>query len=145
MAQDIADFARAHIKRRARAVNMTAGRIVAVHALVALLLGASSYDVVTGQEHWPFSPYPMFSSVERSRTLDSLLLVGVVADASGREFPLREAAYIAPFDQCRLNTALQRARSADDHGGRLHAMLEDSMARPATYRPQSGPSRRRSR
>ena len=129
LAQDIADFARAHIKRRARAVNMTAGRIVAVHALVALLLGASAYDVVTGQEHWPFSPYPMFSSVERSRTLDSLLLVGVVADASGREFPLREAAYIAPFDQCRLNTALQRARSADDHGGRLHAMLEDSMAR----------------
>jgi hypothetical protein len=132
--QDLAGFARDHIMRRARAVHMTAGRIVAVHALVAILLGASAFDIATGQEHWPFSPYPMFSSVERAWTLDSLLLMGVAADASGREFPLRDAAFIAPFDQCRLNTALQRARSSDDQGRRLHAMLEDSLARYETQR-----------
>jgi len=128
-ARDFADFARDHIRRRARAVKMTANRFVAVHALVAILLAGSVFDIVTGQEHWPFSPYPMFSSVERSRTLDSLLLTGVAADQSGREFPLRDAAFIAPFDQCRLNTALQRARSSDDQGQRLHAMLKDSLAR----------------
>jgi len=127
---DLLEFVRDHVLRRARVVNMTAGRFVAIHALVAVLLFASAYDIVSGQEHWPFSPYPMFSSVERSWTLDSLLLTGVAADSSGREFPLREeAAFIAPFDQCRLNTALQRARSSDDHGARLHAMLADSLAR----------------
>jgi hypothetical protein len=102
---------------------------VTAQALVALLMAGSLFDIVTGQEHWPFSPYPMFSSVESSRTLDSLLLVGVPADPGAPEFPLRAAAYIAPFDQCRLNTALLRARSARDEGARLHAMLEDCFRR----------------
>jgi hypothetical protein len=84
---DLVDFVHDHVRRRARVVNMTAGRFVAVNALVAVLLAASAYDIATGREHWPFSPYPMFSSVERSWTLDSLLLTGVAADSSGREFP----------------------------------------------------------
>jgi GT2 family glycosyltransferase len=122
-------FVHEHVRRRGRAVQMSPGRLLAAHALVALLIGGSAYDIVTGQEHWPFSPYPMFSSVESSRTLDSLLLVGVPADPGAGEFPLRAAAFIAPFDQCRLNTAMLRARSAQDDGARLHAMLEDTFSR----------------
>lgn len=122
-------FVREHLRRRARVVQMSPARLVTVQALVALIVGASAFDIVTGQEHWPFSPYPMFSSVESSRTLDSLLLVGVPADPGAGEFPLRAGAFIAPFDQCRLNTALLRARSAHDDGARLHAMLEDSFSR----------------
>jgi GT2 family glycosyltransferase len=127
--RDVADFALDHLRRRAKVVGLPAGRIATVHALVGLLLIGSAFDIVTGREHWPFSPYPMFSAVERSRTLDSLLLTGVSADSSGREFVLRDAAFIAPFDQCRLNTALQRARSTRDGGVRLRAMLQDTLRR----------------
>jgi glycosyltransferase involved in cell wall biosynthesis len=122
-------FVRVHFQRRARIVNMSMWRLIVAHAVILLLIAGSAYDIITGREHWPFSPYPMFSSVERSRTLDSLLLTGVAADPNTAEIPLRDAAFILPFDQCRLNTAMQRARSSVDAGARLHAMLEDCLAR----------------
>jgi GT2 family glycosyltransferase len=129
LATDLMRFAAGHALRRAESVNMSPLRMAAAHLLVALLVGGSAWDILTGREHWPLSPYPMFSSVERSPTLDSLLLAGVPEDPTAQEVPLRDAAYIAPFDQCRLTTALRRARSIQDGGLRLRAMLADSLLR----------------
>lgn len=126
---DAAEFAAAHLRRRARAVHMSAGRLAVVHLLIAALLGGSAYDIVTGAEHWPLSPYPMFSRVERSATLDSLLLAGVIDGPDAREMPLRDLPFIRPFDQCRLITAFQRVKNRDDNGATLRAMLRDSLVR----------------
>jgi hypothetical protein len=126
---EAAAFGATHLERRARGSNMSPARLVVAHAIIALLVAGSAYDIATGREHWPLSPYPMFSSAEESRTLDSLIVRGVEDDGSGRELALREAAFIAPFDQCRITTALQRAASMTDGGGRLHAMLSDTLAR----------------
>jgi glycosyltransferase involved in cell wall biosynthesis len=131
---DVSQFAAGHVQRRAESVNMTRFRLAAAHLLVLLLVAGSMWDIATGTEHWPLSPYPMFSSVERTRTLDSLVLSGVPDDPTAEELPLRDAAYIAPFDQCRLTTALQRARSIQDGGVRLRAMLADSLLRYETQR-----------
>jgi glycosyltransferase involved in cell wall biosynthesis len=127
--REMTAFALSHLRRRAGALNMSAVRLIGAHAVIAVIVAGAAYDITTGQEHWPFSPYPMFSSVERASTLDSLVLAGVADDGSGREIPLRDVAAIAPFDQCRLTTALERAASAADGGARLHAMLEDCLAR----------------
>jgi GT2 family glycosyltransferase len=129
LVREALQFARAQFTRRAELANMSAARMLAAHAVIALLVAGSAYDIASGTEHWPFSPYPMFAHVERARTLDSLLLRGVVDDGSGREIPLREAGMIGPFDQCRLNTAMQRARSGPDGQNRLQAMLQDCLAR----------------
>jgi glycosyltransferase involved in cell wall biosynthesis len=125
---ELAHFIRKHLDRRARSVRMSAGRIAAVHAVLAVLIGGSAYDIVSGREHWPLSPYPMFSSVERNTDLRLLLLRGVTDEAVPREIALRDASVIGPFDQCRIITALSRVKSAGD-SERLHAMLGGTLAR----------------
>jgi hypothetical protein len=126
--RDAVRFVRVHARRRAAAVNMSAGRMLLAHLLVALLIGGSAYDVATGTEHWPFSPYAMFSTVARTATLDSVVVRGVVNEPDGREVPLRDGTLIGPFDQCRLTTALQRVRSSGDRN-RFESMLQDCLAR----------------
>ena len=108
---------------------MSAARYVAAHILIALVVLGSAYDIATGTEHWPFSPYPMFSAVEKSPTLDSLVLTGVTADGAMLEVPLRDRSFLDPFDQCRLVTAFQRVRARSDADSHLRAMLKDSLLR----------------
>jgi glycosyltransferase involved in cell wall biosynthesis len=104
-------FAWAHLARCVAIPTMRPGRIVLVQLLIAVLVGGSAYDIITGREHWPFSPYPMFSTVERAPTLDVLRLFGVSDEPSPREIPLLDQDAIAPFDQARLATALARTVS----------------------------------
>jgi hypothetical protein len=94
--------------------------------LLAVICG-SLYDIVTDQEHWPFSQYPMFSGVWRSPTFTWLRLFGVSSD--GREFPLDANRYVAPFDQSRLPKALKRMTEARDGESQLRAALPDLFAR----------------
>ncbi len=124
---EAAAFVWSHLARRAEGVRMATGRFLGAHAVVALLIGGSAWDTVTGAEHWPFSPYPMFSHVERSRTLDSLVLRGVPADGGERELSIRDGAMLGPFDQCRITTAMQRVAANDR--ARLATMLDDTLAR----------------
>jgi hypothetical protein len=106
-------------------MNSTRRTIVNV-ALLALIAG-SVYDVAMDQEHWPFSPYPMFSGVWRSSTFTWLRLFGVTAD--GREFPLDRNGFIAPFDQSRLPKALKRILDGRDGDIRVRTALADCLAR----------------
>jgi GT2 family glycosyltransferase len=126
---DSARFVGHQVQRRANAVNMSVLRLAVAHLLVALLVAGSAYDILTGTEHWPFSPYPMFSVVQRSPTLESLMIRGVTDEADAREIPLREGSMIGPFDQCRLNTAITRAHNQADGAPRVQAMLQDCLVR----------------
>ncbi len=89
-------------------VAMRPARLVLVHALIALIVGGSFWDIARDQEHWPFSQYPMFSSVERDWSHRTLRLFTV--STAGNELPLLDGALLQPFDQCRLSTSLIRLR-----------------------------------
>jgi hypothetical protein len=106
---------------------MSPARRAVVHIAVVALIAGSAYDIITDQEHWPFSQYPMFSGVWRSQTFTWLRLFGVTQD--GREFPLDANRFIAPFDQSRLPKALKRILADRDGEARMQTALADLLAR----------------
>jgi hypothetical protein len=106
---------------------MTRPRLALANLIIFGLLAGSGYDIVTDQEHWPFSQYPMFAAVETSWTHRGLRLFGVTP--SGAEVALLDNDHLAPFDQCRLAAAFRRLRTEARDEKRLHAALRDCFER----------------
>ena len=102
-------------------------RRACINLVLIGLLAGSAYDTVTDQEHWPFSQYPMFSGTWASPPFPWLRLFGVTVD--GREFPLDDNRFVAPFDQSRLPKSLRQMLQAPDPDVRIHAALLDLAAR----------------
>src|SRR5262249_10968120 len=121
-------FAITHLRRHAASVNLSLGRLVFVQALLAVLIGGSFYDIYTGREHWPLSPYPMFSIVEEEASLRCLRIVGVPAGA-GQEVTLLDGDVIFPFDQCRLTSAFSRTYTDPARRTQIHEQLRDCLDR----------------
>jgi hypothetical protein len=69
----------------------------------------------------------MFSIVEREPSLRCLRIVGV--GARGREVTLLDNDLIAPFDQCRLTSALSRTYTDASRRGQIHEQLRDCLDR----------------
>ena len=107
--------------------GMGRGRLVVVNAAIGLLLIGSAFDIVTGREHWPFSPYAMFSDVERATTSTQIRLVGVTE--SGVEVALTDLGQIAPFGTARLSIALRRLANRPDGDRRLQEAAVDALRR----------------
>jgi hypothetical protein len=65
---------------------MSRRRILVVYGLLAVLLGGHLYDAARGQEHWPFSNYPMFAGIAQA-DLTTYQFIGVTqaSDGSARE------------------------------------------------------------
>lgn len=106
---------------------MSKFRMAIVNLLLVLLIAGSIYDIVTDQEHWPFSQYPMFSGVWRATTFRWYRLVGVRED--GREVTLDDRHYIEPFDQSRLHAAFVRLAERPDAARDLHAAVANCLER----------------
>jgi glucosyl-dolichyl phosphate glucuronosyltransferase len=115
--------------RAAPGVTMGTPRLAFVHALLAVVIGGSLYDIRTGREHWPLSPYPMFSIVDREPTVKCLRIVGIAAGRDREEIPLLDADVIRPFDQCRLTSALSRTFHDPARRDLVHEQLRDCLAR----------------
>lgn len=98
-----------------------------INVVLSALIAGSAYDIVTDQEHWPFSQYPMFSGTWRSPRFTWLRLFGVTAD--GREIALDRNRYIAPFDQSRLPKVLRRMLDERDGPSRVRMALPDLLLR----------------
>ena len=113
---------------------MAPARLVFVHALIAFVVGGAAWDIVRDREHWPFSQYPMFSSVERDWSHRTLRVFAVTRDH--REVALLDTRVLHPFDQCRLSTALLRLRG-DPHS--LDTALADTYRRLAGRRREGAP------
>lgn len=118
--------------------------------MVAGGLGAfvllSAVHAVTGREHWPFSPYAMYSTPKAGHQSDKLLLVAV--DAAGRERWLLDADELAPLNRAKVDSVLGRARRADraaglevatqaSPGGRLHGAFVDVVGLVAPHHPDA--------
>jgi len=119
--------AASRFRQHAAGAQMSPSRMAFVCLLLAVLILGSLYDIRTGREHWPLSPYPMFSIVEQEASLRCLRIVGV--GPGGREVTLLDNSLIAPFDQCRLTSALSRTYTDASRRSRIHEQLRDCLDR----------------
>jgi hypothetical protein len=88
---------------------MTKGRLLAAYAVAAVIMGGSFYDFAADRETWPYSQYPMFSFIDAppNGKFTILRLYGVTPQPSV-EFPLDRNEYLEPFDNSRVQNALER-------------------------------------
>ena len=117
------------LDRVAARYNISRSRFLLVHLGLAVLLAGSGFDILAGREHWPFSNYPMYSRIERDRTVTKLHLYGVPEGAATREFPLLDHRYIQPFDKTRLTSALQQLQRRPDAERQLREAARDVLER----------------
>ena len=106
---------------------MSRGRKFIVNTLVAGLLTGSMFDIVANREHWPFSPYTMYATLEPGPSLTTLRLFGVTE--TGAELPLLADEHIAPFDPSRLRWALDTVAAGPDGKQRLRLAVGDCLRR----------------
>jgi hypothetical protein len=106
---------------------MTHFRLLLAHLVILALIGGSFYDILTRQEHWPLSNYPMFSAIHRAPVLRWPRLFGVTED--GREVPLVRHDYLWPLDQSRLPIGLRRTQQMQGGDARLRTALADCLRR----------------
>jgi hypothetical protein len=100
-------------------------RLLLVYALGAIIFGGTLSDMLSDTEHWPFSPYPMYSTMDVSETYSFLRLYGVLQRSPLVEVPLDDNIYLQPFDNSRLPPALERAAMEN----RLDEAMADCLAR----------------
>jgi hypothetical protein len=110
-------------------VGLRRQRLWLIYGVMVLILGGALYNISTDTEHWPFSPYSMYASGERYRSLEILRVYGVTAGDAPGEIPLWQPPYLHPFDNSRLRGALT---SMQRNAGRRHRIPdapEDILAR----------------
>jgi hypothetical protein len=100
-------------------------RLLLVYALGAIIFGGTLSDMLSDTEHWPFSPYPMYSTMDVSETYSFLRLYGVLQRSPLVEVPLDDNIYLQPLDNSRLPPALERAAMEN----RLDEAMADCLAR----------------
>jgi len=98
-----------------------------VSALIATIVGGHLVDIASGLEHWPFSPYPMYSRAQRDWAPVMAEIVGIRRD--GGELALKEPELLAPFDQARLLGALAQLGMRPDGMALVRKALVDCLAR----------------
>jgi hypothetical protein len=110
---------------------MSKRRLWVVNTAILCCIGGSLYDIVRDTDHWPFSNYPMYSEVQRSRTLTVMRVFGVTDESPEREVPLTDPDALQPFDQSRLAAALETmaAQKKPERDRLLYGALSDSLRR----------------
>jgi hypothetical protein len=109
-------------------VSVGRSRVWLVYAIVTVVVGFSLFDIIKDQEHWPFSPYGMYSELQTEYAVSTLWLVGTTEDGSQR-IPLTRPEYIQPFDISRLRWALETISGTANREQRLHEALSDFLVR----------------
>jgi hypothetical protein len=127
--RDLGVIVAARLRAAATELPLSISRMVLVWTLMVVLIGGSLYDIVTNREHWPLSPYPMFSRVDLRPAVESLRLFGVTQERVPREIALLDEELIKPFDQCRLSTALQATYNNPARRALTETLLRDVLLR----------------
>ena len=104
---------------------MSPARLVLVHVGLFTLVAGSAFDILTGREHWPFSPYGMFSGVEDDTTALRMYLYGVPEGSDEGEVPLLEEAYLRPFSMIRLHSAFRKLQHRPASDSLLQVAVRD--------------------
>ena len=62
---------------------MSRARVLLVVAVLAVIAGGSLYDIFMKVEHWPFSPYRLYTVTQTEPVVRTYRLVGVTLDGAG--------------------------------------------------------------
>ncbi len=100
-----------------------------INGALVFVIAGSLFDIITFREHWPFSPYWMYSHARVERTLDAAWLFGVAAGGGAAEVALMDERYVYPFDVTKVRVALERMAEDPSDRGRLRAALADCLER----------------
>ena len=103
-------------------------RLCIAHIVIGVIAGGSLFDIVTDQEHWPFSNYAMYSW-QTGDELEYLVLFGVTAGEPALEIPLRRYDYLQPLDPARLAISFHRLKQRAEPDHVLAEALRDCLAR----------------
>lgn len=77
---------------------ITRGRLLVIHAVLAVIVVGHLYDIARQQEHWPFSNYPMWARLSKDWHVKAVVPVGLTDDSPPREVRLmKDEAYFAPM------------------------------------------------
>lgn len=108
---------------------MSIGRIWLVTAFVLFIGGASLFDILAEQEHWPFGPYRMFAGLARPDAVQSLGLIGLTADPEPEEVAVQRSWCLEPLNQGDIQGALNRMRGAAQREQLLDTLLRTCLER----------------
>jgi hypothetical protein len=118
-------------------IAVSRGRRWLVFGLAAVVVSGAAVEVVTDppyhREHWPFSPYQMYSRLPGA-TWSGLRMFGVTSQGPGRELPLLDDAYLQPMELVSLATSLERLDRSADRNRVLAAALRDCLTRYESLR-----------
>lgn len=90
---------------------MTRGRKWFISTAIAGLVVGHLYEIARQHEHWPFSPYPMFSHRNTKAPVSRLAVIGVPADGA-EQFEFTDA-HTGVYKRFRFDVALnQQLRGA---------------------------------
>jgi hypothetical protein len=94
-----------------------------VFALLAIIGIGHLYDTLTGIEHWPFSPYPMYASAEAGPEMMDVRLVGVKNDPASTELDLLQSSAFPPLSGHELLALLRSADLSARRGDPSHLAI----------------------
>lgn len=109
-------------------------RRLQIHALILFVLLGSLYDIFSGKEHWPFSPYYMYSYVQ-SETFGWNLIYGVTEQEE--EYPLsgkHSGRYLYPYEGSRVARGFFNLNSRPDRESVLKRAVNELIHRYETNR-----------
>ena len=84
-------------------------RVGLVYAVLFVIVAGHLVEVVTQREHWPFSPYQMWSIPSTSWDLTHYELRGVTDEPTPREIDLYQSQYLYPLPSRFMNLHLIEA------------------------------------
>ena len=115
---------------------MTSWRRRLANVVIGAVLLGQAVDIAFDRDDWPFSSYGMYASVARSKGVTAYRLVGLSLD-DGQEVALQDNAYLHPFDQSRLPSAIEDLWSGASTRDLVETALGDVLFRYESRR-QSG-------
>ena len=105
-------------------------RVWVVYGVLFVIVGGHLVEVVTQREHWPFSPYQMWSTPSTSWDLTHFELRGVTDEPQPREIDLYESQYLYPLPSRFMNLHLIEAAKDTRKGktSRQEAVTRNTLA-----------------
>lgn len=95
-------------------------RVWMVLGVLVFIVGGHLVEVVTQHEHWPFSPYQMWSIATQSWDLTDERLYGVTDEPSPREILLQDPSYFYPLPSRFMRLHMIRGLKEQEHGDSTH-------------------------
>ncbi len=116
-------------------LGMPKQRIFLLSFVTVLFMFGSFYDIITDQEHWPLSNYPMFSGNKAEKHeggVKALWLYGVSQEEPHQEIAMTNNSYFNPVSSSKLKKALSKAnkkRNLKKRERELNGVVSDSLER----------------